>query len=327
MSKCGENNLVVLGWVHHHTRNEGLALELGGVTRYIQWGPRGNPIVAVMRYVVQFATTIWALVRLRPKRVVCMLPPFPALMACLLYSVVRRAVLVGDVHTYPLVSRTWRPFLGFTAWLLRRSKGAVVTNEANAAILRELQVHTLVLDDTPVLTPGRDADPDIALRQILVPASFDPDEPIEAIVDAARDNPDLNVVITGSDDTGRATDLEIPPNCRLAGFVSREEYEDLLASSTVVCSLTTLENCMQQAGYEAMAWGRPLVTSDTYDLRHYFQRAAVFTKPDAASIGAAWQQAVEQAPALHEEMVSLGERKADARPREIAELRELMGVS
>lgn len=326
MSRCGDNNLIVLGWVHHHTRNEGLAKELGGVTAYVQWGPRGNPIVAVLRYVVQFAMTLWVLGRQRPKRVICMLPPFPALMACLMYAKVRRAVLVGDVHTYPLVSRTWRPFLGFTAWLLRRGSGAVVTNEANASVLRDLHVHTLVLDDTPVLTEGREADPSPDRRMVLVPASFDPDEPIEAIVAAARAKPDVEVVITGSDDTGRASNLDIPGNVRMAGFVSRQDYEQLLADATVVCSLTTLENCMQQAGYEAMAWGRPLVTSDTYDLRNYFREAAVFTEPDAASISAAWSKALDQAMRLHQEMVTLGEEKAAARPREIAELRELVGV-
>ena len=228
MSRTGPNRLVVLGWVHHHTRNEGLASELGGVTRYVTWGPRGNPFVAVARYVVQFAMTLWVLGRDRPKRVVCMLPPFPALVACLLYALIRRAVLVGDVHTYPLVSRTWRPFLGFTAWLLRRGRGAVVTNDANAAVLRDLDVHTLVLDDTPVLTSGREADPDADRQMVLVPASFDPDEPIEDIIEAAGSSPDIEVVLTGGDATGRLDGLEVPANVRVAGFVSREEYEALL---------------------------------------------------------------------------------------------------
>ena len=326
MSKCGDNNLVVLGWVHHHTRNEGLANELCGVTAYVTWGPRGNPVVAVLRYFVQFAMTLWVLARLRPKRVVCMLPPFPALVACLIYATLRRAVLVGDVHTYPLVSRTWRPFLGVTAWLLRRGKGAVVTNEANAAILRELDVHTLVLDDTPVLTPGRETDPEPGARTVLVPASFDPDEPIEGIVEAATKCPDIDVVITGRDDTGRTAGLTVPENVRFAGFVSRGDYEQLLADATAVCSLTTLENCMQQAGYEAMAWGRPLVTSDTYDLRNYFGDAAVFSEPDGSSIAEAWNAALEDPQTLHERMVVLGERKAEARPQEIAELRGLMGL-
>ena len=327
MSSCGESDLLVVGWVHHHTRNEGLASELGGRTVYVQWGPRGNPIVAVLRYVVQFVMTLAILARRHPKRVICMLPPFPALMACLLYRWVRRAVLVGDVHTYPLVSRTWRPFLGFTAWMLRRAKGAVVTNDANAAILRDLKVNTLVLDDTPVLVDGRESAPVAERRLVVVPASFDPDEPIEAILDAAARVPDVEVVITGRDDTGRLDGLDVPGNVKLVGFVSREDYEALLVDATVVCSLTTLENCMQQAGYEAMAWGRPLVTSDTDDLRNYFGDAAVFAAPDPESIAEAWTRAMDERTTLHSAMVVLGERKATARPLEIADLRELLGLS
>lgn len=327
MSNCGENDLIVLGWVNEHSRNEGLAAELGGVTEYITWGPRGNPVVAVLRYIVQFHMTLWVLAKRRPKRVVCMLPPFPALVACLLYSKVRRAVLVGDVHTYPLVSRTWRPFLSFTAWLLRRSRGAIVTNEANAAILRELRVSTLVLDDTPTLTPGREVPPDPERRLVVLPASFDPDEPIDAVMAAAAAHPDIELVVTGSDERGRLDRLTVPDNVRLAGYVSREEYEQFLTDATAVCSLTTLENCMQQAGYEAMSWGRPLVTSDTSDLRNYFGDAARFTAPEADAIGAAWVEALDARQQMHRKMVELGERKAAARPGEIADLRALMGVA
>jgi glycosyltransferase involved in cell wall biosynthesis len=326
VSGCGRNDLVVLGWIHHHTRNEGLATELGGVTRYITWGPRGNPLVAVLRYVVQFVMTLWVLGRDRPKRVMCMLPPFPALVACLLYSWVRRAVLVGDVHTYPLVSRTWRPFLPFTAWLLRRAGGAVVTNEANAEILRARRVNTLVLDDTPSLTEGRDTPPDPTRRLVVFPASFDPDEPMEELLSAAAANPDIELVITGRDPTGRVDPAEVPGNVRLVGFVSRDEYERYLTEATVVCALTTLEDCMQQAGYEAMAWGRPLVTSDTAVLRTYFGDAACFATPDAASIGNAWRDAMDHRDEIHRAMVALGEARAAARPAEIVALRELMQI-
>jgi len=326
VGRCGDNDLVVLGWVHFHTRNEGLADELGGVTRYIQWGPRGNPFVAVLRYLVQFAMTMVVLVRDRPRRVVCMVPPFPALMACLLYGGLARAAVVGDVHTYPLVGSTWRPFLPFTAWLLRRSRGAVVTNEANAAILRRRDVHTLVLDDTPALRDGRDSQDPAGGRQIVVPASFDSDEPILEIIGAARLHPDMHVVITGRDTAGVLVDVDMPPNVEVTGFVPRSSYEELLAGADVVCALTTLDNCMQQAGYEAMAWGRPLVTSNTYELRSYFGEAARYASPRAASIGAAWADALAARDDLHAKMVALGRSKAAARPGEIAALRELLGL-
>lgn len=326
VGKCGDNDLVVLGWVDFHARNEGLADELDGVTRYVQWGPRGNPVVAVFRYAVQFAMTLAVLVRDRPRRVLCMVPPFPALMACVLYGRLSGAAVVGDVHTYPLVASTWRPFLPFTAWLLRRSRGAVVTNEANAAILRQRDVHTLVVDNAPDLRAGRDTQLAAGGQRIVVPASFDRDEPILEILHAARRHPDLHVVITGRDTTGVLTDVDTPPNVELTGFVSRSRYEELLAGADVVCALTTLDDCMQQAGYEAMSWGRPLVTSNTHELRSYFGEAARYAAPNATSIGEAWVDALAARDELHARMVGLGLSKAAGRPAEIAALRELLGL-
>lgn len=325
--RAGVNDLLVLGWIDFHTRNEGLADELGGATAYPVWGPRGNAAVAVARYAVQFVLTIRELLRRRPTRVIVMLPPFPALVACLLYSTATGSVLVGDVHTYPLVSRTWRPFLGLTAWLLRRGRGAMVTNDANAAILRDRGVDTLVLDDTPRMVAGREIPPDPGGHRVVVSASFDPDEPVEAVLEAAAAHPELDVVVTGRDETGRTDGLTIPANVRLSGFVPRSEYEALLAGATVVCSLTTLDDCMQQAGYEAMAWGRPLVTSDTSELRDYFGPAALYCRPDAASIGAAWTDAVERTGELHAAMVDLGERKVAGRPAELGPLVDLLGLT
>jgi glycosyltransferase involved in cell wall biosynthesis len=322
---CGPNRVLVVGWVEFHTRNEGLAAELGGATAYHVWGPRGNPAVAVVRYAVQFALTLRDLMRRRPRRIVAMVPPFPALAACLLYSVVARAQLVGDVHTYPLVSSTWRPFLGVTAWLLRRGQGAVVTNAANAEVLTSRGVSTIVLDDTPRTWPGREQPPGPS-PVVVVPASFDPDEPIEAIVAAARQAPDVEVVITGRDETGRTRDLDLPANLHLAGYLPRADYERLLAGAAVVTSLTTLDDCMQQAGYEAMAWGRPLVTSDWAELRDYFGPAAVYVRPRADDIAAGWRRAIAQADELHRHMLELGDRKVAGRSAEIATLRDLLGL-
>jgi glycosyltransferase involved in cell wall biosynthesis len=55
---------------------------------------------------------------------------------------------------------------------------------------------------------------------------------------------------------------------------------------------------MQRGGYEAMCWGRALLTSDTAVLREFFGDAASYTKPDGASIAEALSAALASAPAL-----------------------------
>lgn len=321
------NTTLVLGWVNYHTRNEGLAEELGGETVYPIWGPRGSALVAVARYFVQGAKTIGVLARRRPRRLVVMVPPFPALLICTLYAKLTRAVIIGDVHTYPLVSDVWRPFLPATAWLLKQGSGAIVTNEANADILRGLDVPTLMMHDTPRLVPGRDKPVDNAEPTIVFPASFDPDEPVIEVLDAARSLPHVRFKVTGQDNREVLAGVEIPSNVTLTGYVSRADYEDLLRTATAVCSLTTLDDCMQQAGYEAMGFGRPLVTSDSSVLREYFGSAAVYAAPTSTSIAAAIEEAVTRAEELHEAMVELGEVRVADRATEIERLERIFSGS
>jgi glycosyltransferase involved in cell wall biosynthesis len=318
---------LVLGWVDYHTRNEGIASELGGETVYPLWGPRGSAPMAVLRYVVQGLKTAAVLIRRRPRRLIVMVPPIPALAICTLYARLTGAQILGDVHTYPLVADVWRPFLPATAWLLKRGSGAVVTNEANAAILRRYDVPTLVMHDTPVLTPGRDkpvVEPDSGRPHVVMPASFDPDEPIAEVFTAASTMPDVDFTITGRDNRGVTDGLAVPDNVTLSGYVSREDYEDLLRNATVVCSLTVLENCMQQAGYEAMAFGRPLVTSDSEVLREYFGGAARLTGAEAEQIAEALRDAIDRAPELHAAMVALGEERVAARAVDVVALERML---
>ena len=291
------------------------------------WGPRGSAIIAVLRYVVQGLKTIGILIRRRPRRIVVMVPPLPALAICTAFARLTGARIVGDVHTYPLVADVWRPFLPVTAWLLKRGSGAVVTNEANAAILRRFDVPTLIMHDTPVLAPGRDepvALPHGGRPHVVFPASFDPDEPVAELLAAAATMPDVDVTITGRDNRGVTEGLTVPPNVTLSGYVSRSDYEGLLRSATVVCSLTILDDCMQQAGYEAMGFGRPLVTSDSAVLREYFGAAARYTGPDADSIAEALRDAIDRAHELHAAMVVLGEERVAARAADVIALERLL---
>ena len=81
---------------------------------------------------------------------------------------------------------------------------------------------------------------------------------------------------------------------------------------------------MQQAGYEAMAYGRPLVTSDSTVLREYFGPAARYTGPDADSIAEALSDAITRAPEFHASMVSLGEELVAARAADVMEIEQAL---
>jgi glycosyltransferase involved in cell wall biosynthesis len=245
-----------------------------------------------------------------------MAPPLALTVLCL----VRRrkgGVLVVDAHTRAVLRHdSVRPT--FVA-LARRADVVIVASEALRARLAEHGVEALAIHDplgrrSPTLAEGGGPAP--RSRFVVVfPAGWRDDEPVPALLEAARLVPDIDIVITG-----RSTPaLTVPANVRLTGYLDEDRYTTLLASAGAVLALTTRSMTMQRAGYEAMEHGRPLVASDTDVLREFFTAGTVFASPDAASLAAAIEEARRRAPELSAEMAVLREARVaeDQRAAEV----------
>jgi glycosyltransferase involved in cell wall biosynthesis len=92
----------------------------------------------------------------------------------------------------------------------------------------------------------------------------------------------------------------------------------------VVVVLTTYDHTMQRGGHEAMALGRPLVTSDWDLLRETFSQGAVHVHNEAGAIADGIRRALADRERLGEQMKGLrGDRQALFETR-LAELRGLL---
>jgi len=92
---------------------------------------------------------------------------------------------------------------------------------------------------------------------------------------------------------------------RLTGFLPEEAYVALLGSADVIVDLTAIEDCLVCGAYEAVALGRPLVTSDTAALRGYFRQGTVYSRHDSVSLAAAITYALAHRDRLAAEMREL----------------------
>jgi glycosyltransferase involved in cell wall biosynthesis len=263
-----------------------------------------------VRYARQAAQTVALLRRRRPRVLLVMGPP---LTFVALARLLHRGPLVLDAHTGAVLrdDRVRSSFL----WLARRADVVVVASEALAdrlageGAVRALPVH----DPVPPVAAGATS----SSTTVVFPAGWRSDEPLEALLGAARLVPDVEVVITGR----HRGPQDIPANVRLTGFVADDDYERLLAGAGAVLALTTRPFTMQRAGYEAMAHGRPLVASDTDVLREFFTGGAVFAQPTAASLAGAITDALARRDELADEMVALRARRVAADVRAVAALR------
>jgi spore maturation protein CgeB len=73
----------------------------------------------------------------------------------------------------------------------------------------------------------------------------------------------------------------------------------------VIVDLTAIEDCLVCGAYEAVALGRPLVTSDTAALRAYFRQGTVYSRHDSVSLAAAITYALAHRERLAAEMREL----------------------
>lgn len=266
-------------------------------------------MTAPFRWLGQGVLSVPALLSRNLSVIVLMMPPYPALLLCRVVARIRRVPLVIDAHSAVFEDPWWKRFLPLTLKHLERSALTVVTNARHRMLLEAHNIQVVELHDPPAaFTPaGRPK----AEGHVLVPASWHRDEPLTEISHAARLLPDVSFVITGQPAPVVLNAMKpLPANVYLSGFVSDKDYASLLTDASMVCCITLNDNTMQRGGYEALAKGLPLVTSNFAPLRDYFGAAAGYAEATADSIATQIQHILEDHEAYAGRMSALREEIA-----------------
>jgi hypothetical protein len=204
--------------------------------------------------------------------------------------------VVIDLHSGGLNDPSWRWSFGLMRWAIRQAATVIVTNpdlleeqDIGRTPVQIIQDPFWIEDEIEVgsVLPSR---PPYA----VFPASGAPDEPIDAVVEAAALlSGQVDLVVTGEQSVRPDTS-----GLRLTGFIPAMEFRGLMAHAAVVLALTTREATMQRAAYEGLQFRRPLVCSDTRVLRRVLMDAAVFVENNGPSIAAGIMEAVARADEL-----------------------------
>lgn len=273
----GERQGVFISWVKYHGRSHDLANALGLDAWYIVGGRGPAPI----RYVSQSLQTLVRLAFQRPPVVTVMLPPLPLILTVRVFGLLSRVTVIADLHSGVFLNPKWRWAQALTLRLVGKRSLAIVTNLALKAECSEYGIRAVVLHDllAPVSEANENTCDDNSDDFVLVPLSYANDEPIDEILAAAALDPEINWVLTGAAPNSVRT--RATPNVAFAGYVSDKDFQELMKSTALVVALTNRPHTMQRAGYEAMMYEKPLVTSDFPELRDFFQDAAQY--PDLNS--------------------------------------------
>jgi glycosyltransferase involved in cell wall biosynthesis len=290
-------------WVtwERHRRTRELSRALGTELFEITSGlPR------VARYLTLLAQTTIRVIRHAPSLVVVQCPSLVLGLWAVALKHVFGFTLVADLHNeavrpYIVSSRIYERLLRV---LHRAADLCIVSNPNLMSIIEEAGGRAFVLPDKlPDLEPGRASAPESAAARVVFVCSFSSDEPYLEVIEAARElDHSVTLYVTGR---LRGETPAAPGNVRFTGFLPEAEYVALLASADLVVDLTAIEDCLVCGAYEAVALGRPLVTSDTAALRQYFRLGTIYTRHDSRSLAAAIAEGLAHKERLASEMQRL----------------------
>jgi glycosyltransferase involved in cell wall biosynthesis len=274
----GRLRITYISWAPHCSRSDFTARELGGTSHMIYWGWLGShPATVWLKYIGQAMSTWKVLLHESPDVVFVMTPPPLAILAVYAYCAVSGRRYVVDAHTGVFVTRRWRSFQRLHFWLCRRAITTIVTNDHMADVVRARGGGATVVPDVPIRFTERES-PGLSQSAFTVVyvTSFDRDEPIAAMIEAARLLPDVPFFMTGDAESGaQALPDHLPSNLTLTGFLESAAYGRLLSEAGVVVALTTDDHTMQRGAYEAIYHGTPVIVSNTDVLVKAFDEGAV----------------------------------------------------
>lgn len=306
---AGRSRPLFISWTEQ-SRSRSLAASLGADHLVPAQWMSGRHIV--LRYIAQSLGSFVAVLRRRPSIVLFANPPCVAGAALLLATKMLRTGLWCDCHSGAFNDPRWKRFAWLNSAVLKSCDGVIFHNRAMADAHREVNARLMVVSAFTQVTAGAPAvlEGEIYSRSVVVPCSYEFDEPIDVLFGAAHRTHDITWILTGtppSDLRPRA-----PANVTFTGWLSEEDYDRLIARAGVVVCLTTRENTMQNGLVEAISAGRPVVTSSTEALVEWCARVEGTTTVanESGSLAAAVAE-VLQHQAVWTAKATLGQRQAE----------------
>lgn len=303
-----------ISWAESCSRSDHTARELGGRSYMVYAARYGSrPETIALKYVAQWRETAEILRGESPEVVFVMSPPVVAALPAFWYAWRHRARVVLDAHTGAFLNRRWRHLHWLQRWMCRRAATTIVHNSRIAECVHEAGGHSVLVPDVPIVFQSPSRFPRDERFTIAVVCSFNYDEPVAQMFEAAARVPDVRFFVTGNpkhlDDSLRAL---MPPNMSLTGFLSTEAYGGLLQGADAVLTLTSLDHTMLRGAYEAIYQGTPVIVSDKALLREYFNDGALHVDNSPEAIAGAIRTMQQCHPEFKAGALRLRDRKLAA---------------
>jgi glycosyltransferase involved in cell wall biosynthesis len=275
LTRRGRPPVSFVAWGAVEGRAEEFAAALGGEHRaFFEFGIVNRRLIPI-RYALSALRTLSYLVRARPRSLIVANPPIFAALVAWAYARLAGVPIVLDSHPISFGqkrNRVGRFFLPVHAALTRRVATTIVGTDELARRVRAWGGRADVVHEAPPPDPPHPApraDPSEPAK-VLWSGTFAADEPFEAVIEAARQLPEVELLVAGDLRRCPVDPASAPPNVRWLGFLRGDEYRAALREADVVLALTDDSTSALRVAAEAVYARRALVTSDLEHLATLF---------------------------------------------------------
>jgi len=263
-------------WAPYGRRSESLAKELDAELFFIHYLKFQSPAYAPFKYVLQGIRTHFILLTQQPRLVFVQNSPIFCAWAVYLHGLLFGTKFVLDHHSDAFGDR-WNWIGPLQRFLVRKAELNLVTTDHWVKIIEGWGGKAMILEDALPVFPDVDPYPVQDGTCVVMVNTYADDEPLSEVVGAARLLPEVTFYITGNKANQPPETFEnTPENVVFTGFLSDSDYIGLLKACDAVMALTTRDHTLQGGGFEAVALGKPLITSDWPLLRFLFQKGSVY---------------------------------------------------
>lgn len=312
-------------WYPSCRRSDALAKALGGVSHLIHHFTFKQPLQAPFKYILQARDTFRLLRKDNPQLILVATPPVFAVLLVWLYCLIYRARFIIDAHTGIFDDPRWTWLKPLSRFLARRAETTIVTNSFLQREVENWGAKALIIGDVPVDFPEVEPATLGPGFHVVVINTFSQDEPLNEILAATKELPEVQFHVTGNPKHSRIQYLEpLPTNVRLTGWLTDDGYAALLRAADTVMCLTTHDHTMQRGAYEAMALEKPLITSNWELLRKTFYNGTIHVNATGSEIAQAVIQAKRERDKLAQGMQQLRRERLDIFASNLNALQEIL---
>lgn len=243
-----------------------------------------SPKNRLVKYIYSSALTLYLIARKRPDNVFCQNPSVMLAYIIVLMKKWLHYKAIVDRHSNFKIDKLnessikWRFFHYLSNYSLSHADITIVTNEFAKEYISSLARSVAILPDRiPSIecsACSETSKADVAeKKKVLFVTTFDDDEPIDEMLEAAKRLSSVSIYFTGNYKK-KYSDSEVIEfksyDINFTGFVPNSVYEMLLCEADLVVVLTDKDLILNCGAYEALSLNKPLILSNTKTLTSYF---------------------------------------------------------